>query len=69
MLTEGISACLELLGIITRQPFLEASVRVQAAQDPKLGLTGLAAVQPPSRLTASPTPPQACLETLTKPKT
>jgi hypothetical protein len=31
MLTEGISDCLELLGIITRQPFLETSVRVRAA--------------------------------------
>jgi hypothetical protein len=37
MLTEGVSACLELLGIITRQPFLEASVRVQAAHTVGLG--------------------------------
>jgi hypothetical protein len=37
MLTEGVSAFLELPGIITRQPFLEASVRVQAAHTVGVG--------------------------------
>jgi hypothetical protein len=87
MPTEGVSACLELLGIITRQPFLEASVRVRAAHIVGVGQHSsmlvaskshpgfkawahrLSRCTATSRLTASPTPPQACLETLTKPRT